>query len=292
MSKILVTGATGRLGRQVVEQLMKRIQPGNIRILVRDAEKAAALAAQGVEVCIGNYDDIASLQQAFQGVDKIYLISGNEIEKRDRQHDNVINAAREAGCVKHIFYTSFQRKKDITGTPLAAVAESHQHTEKSLQASGIGYTLLRHALYADIIPDFAGPQVFDTQTLFFPAGNGATTFATSADMAEAGAILLTDKSNRYLNAAVEISGSEAVTWQQIAGILSETGGKTVNYVSPDIATYRAAIEQTGLPPYLINLLIGFAQATADNQFELPGELETILQRKPVTVKEYLINHYR
>ncbi|BAV07152.1 NAD(P)H dehydrogenase (quinone) [Filimonas lacunae] len=290
MSTILVTGATGRLGRQVVEQLMNRTQPGNISVLVRDAAKAADWATKGVQVFTGDYDTPATLATAFAGVQKLYMISGNEMGKREQQHENVVNAAKAAG-IQHVFYTSFQRKNLEANSPLALVSNSHLYTEQLLAASGLTYTILRHALYADIIPDFAGPQVMSTQTLYFPAGSGKTTFATSADMAEAGAILLTASAAPYSNTHVEISASEGLSWEKIASILSQISGKTIQYVSPDMDAYTSTLAQAGVPPVFVSMLAAFAQTTALNEFDIPGQLENILQRKPASVESYLRQVY-
>ena len=170
MSKILVTGATGGLGKVVVETLLQTVRPDQLSVLARDPAKAADLQAQGVAVKQGDYSDYASLTAAFAGIDKLFLVSGNDLPNRVPQHTNVINAAKEAG-VKHVVYTSFQRKTEDGSSAAAFIAEGHLATEKLLEASGLTYTILKNALYLEVLPLFMGP-VLDTGTLYLPAGEG------------------------------------------------------------------------------------------------------------------------
>jgi len=291
MNKILVTGATGRLGSQVTAQLLKKTAAQNISVLVRDANKATALKDQGITVITGDYSDYASLLNAFKGIDKVYMVSGNDLENRVQQHKDLIKAAVEAG-VKQVFYTSFQRKTESGDSPLAVISSSHLITENELINSGLTYTILKHALYADIIPDFAGPQVLETENLVFPGGDGKTAFATTADLAEAAAVILLDNSGRYDNVAVDLSGSQAVTWAEIAAIISSASGVEIQYVSPSIDSYRGNLEKAGLPSFFVDMLAGFAWATEAGEFaEVTGELERIIGREPVSPTAYLNGVY-
>ncbi|RZK29166.1 MAG: SDR family oxidoreductase [Hymenobacter sp.] len=291
MSKIMVTGATGRLGKQVVEALLEKTDARNISILVRERSKAEKLQAQGVNVFTGDYNNYSSLVAAFTGIEKLYLVSSNDLENRFAQHQNVIDAAKEAS-VKHIIYTSFQRKTQTPGSPLSVVSQSHLDTEAAIVASGLTYTILKHALYADIIPDFAGHQVLENQTLLFPAGEGKTAFATSGDMAAGGAAVLVDDSGKFGNRAVDIAGSQAVSWAEIAAIISKITDKQIRYVSPEMSSYKEALTQAQVPPVFVNMLAGFAQATAEGEFDgVTGELESLIGREPVSVAEYLRTVY-
>jgi len=291
MSKILVTGATGRLGNQVVEALLKKTDAANISILVRESSKAAGLQAQGVNILTGDYNDYNSLIAAFAGIDKLYLVSSNDLENRLKQHQNAIGAAKEAG-VTHIIYTSFQRKTETPGSALSLVSQSHLDTEVALVSSGLTYTILKHALYTDIIPDFAGSQVLENQTLLFPATEGKTAFATSGDMAAGGAAVLLNDAGKFDNQAIDIAGSQAVSWEEIASMISAITGKQIRYVSPEISAYKQALTQAQVPPVFVNMLAGFAQATAEGEFDsTTGELENLIGRKPVSVAEYLKTVY-
>jgi len=165
MSKILVTGATGGLGSAVVNALLAKTEASNIAVLVRDAAKVEALKEKGVNILVGDYSDFDSLVAAFQGIDKLYFVSGNDIHNRIPQQENVVKAAVAAG-VKHVVYTSFQRKNETATSPIAFVAEGHLKTEEWLKASGLTYTILKHGLYTDLLPMFVGEQVLETGVIY------------------------------------------------------------------------------------------------------------------------------
>jgi NAD(P)H dehydrogenase (quinone) len=289
--KILVTGATGPLGGAVVKALLNKTAAANISILARSEEKAAALKAQGVKVNIGDYNDYASLVAAFKGVDKVYLVSGNDIPNRIPQHENVINAAKEA-AVKHVFYTSTQRKDETSASPIYLIEKAHLDTEDKLKASGLKYTLLQHTLYADIIPDFAGEHLLDIGTLIFPAADGKTTFALREELAEAGANLLLDETGNYENKAVVLTGVTGVTWAEVAAAISEITGKQIGYVSPSQEEYIAALNKAGVPEIFVQMLSGFGEAMKQGEFDqVYPDLEAILGRKPASFTNLLKSVY-
>ena len=166
---IVITGATEQLGRAVVKQLAKRVAAERIGVFVRDERKAAGLKEQGVKLFVGNYDDIAALDQAMRGVEKVLLISGTE-QNRIQQHQNVVDAAQRAG-VQLIAYTSRSVKgQDTTSNPLM---EGHFATEAYIERSGLNYAVLRNALYMDVIPLYlGGAQVFEKDGEFITAETG------------------------------------------------------------------------------------------------------------------------
>ena len=169
--KTLITGSTGHLGSATIEYLLNKVSANEIAALARNEEKAKTLKEKGIDVRIGNYDDYDSLVKAFQGIDKLLLISASEIGNRAAQHINAINAAKEAG-VKHIVYTSFIRQKDDPNSALWFIAKDHVETEEHLVNSGIPYTLFKNGFYMDMITDFIGENVLETQTVFLPAKEG------------------------------------------------------------------------------------------------------------------------
>ncbi|WP_461449866.1 SDR family oxidoreductase [Mucilaginibacter sp.] len=285
--KILVTGSTGPLGGAVVKTLLAKTEAANISILARSAEKAVDLKAKGVKVNIGDYNNYASLVAAFTGVEKIYFVSGNDIPNRIPQHENVINAAKEAG-VKHVFYTSTQRKNETPSSPIYLIEEAHLDTENKLKASGLKYTFLQHTLYADIIPNFAGEHLLDMGTLVFPAADGKTTFALREDLAEAGANLLLDETGKYENKAVVLTGATGVTWAEVAAAISEIIGKQIGYASPSQEEYIAALNKAGVPEIFVHMLSGFAEAIKQGEFDqVDSEFENILGRKPAPFTDLL-----
>jgi NAD(P)H dehydrogenase (quinone) len=292
MSNILITGATGHIGKAVTESLLKKTNKAALSILARDADKASAFNAIGVNVRIGNYDNYTSLLAAFKGIDKLYMVSGNnDLANRHKQHANVINAAKEAG-VKHIVYTSYQRKNETETSPIAMVGSSHLYTEELLKASGLIYTILQHGLYADLIPAFAGEQLLRNKTIYLPAGDGETTYALRADQAEAGANILLDETGKYNNTSIELGGPAAVSWAMVAEIISEITGETIVYTPADYAEFVETMTKAGVPAKISGIVAGFSLAAKEGEFDhVTNNLETLLGRKPVSVHTYLQSVY-
>lgn len=289
MSNILVTGATGQLGKAVTENLLKKANPLNVYGLVRDDAKATDLIPKHSHVKLGDYNDYSSLLLAFKGIDKLYMISGNDLAKRTQQHYNVVDAAVEAG-VKHIIYTSFQRK-DENYTPENFIA--HLHTEDKIKASGLTYTFLKHGIYAEMIPIFAGKQLLQNCKIFLPAKEGKTAYVLRDDLAEAGANILLDESEKYYNTSIELAGSEAFSWGQIAGKITNITGKPIRYVSPTVEDFKEALAGADVLNKAIDLMVGFNSAVADGQFDnINNELKNILGRRPANVGAYLKSIYK
>jgi NAD(P)H dehydrogenase (quinone) len=286
---ILVTGATGHLGKATVDFLLKKTAPSNIAVLVRDSTKAADFRAKGVEVRQGDYSDYDSLVKAFTGVDKLYFVSGTDLANRSKQHENVVNAAKAAG-VKHVVYTSFQRKNETETSPIAFVAKSHLDTEKLLKVADLPYTILKHAVYMDMLPIFIGDQVLETGVIFQPAGDGKASFALRADMAAAAANILTSEGHE--NKTYDISGKTAYSFGDIAQIISRITGKQITYVSPSLEEFQQALTKVGVPAEYIGLFAGFSEGIKQGEFDLTdATLERLLDRKPATLEEYLNSVY-
>ena len=289
MSKILVTGATGGLGRAVVANLLRTTSPDQLAVLVRDPAKAADLQAQGVEIHQGDYTDYASLLAAFAGVEKVLLVSGNDIPNRVPQHTNVINAAKEAG-VKHLVYTSAQRKTEDNSSAVAFVVEAHLATEKLLKESGLTYTILKNALYLEVLPLFMGP-VLETGTIYLPAGEGKVPYASRADMGAAGAAVLTGTGHE--NQSYEIANTTSYSFHDIAKILSDLSGKTIQYVSPDAEAFGTDLTAAGVPAGAIQMTAGFCVAIGQGEFDFPStDLEKLLGRKPESAEQVLKATYK
>lgn len=285
MPTILVTGATGGLGQAVVENLLQTTRPDQLAVLVRDPAKAAGLQAQGVTIRQGDYNDYASLTAAFAGIEKLFLVSGNDVAQRVPQHTNAVNAAREAG-VRHLVYTSFQRKTEDGSSAIAFVAEAHLATEKLLRQSGLTYTILKNALYFDVLPLFMGPQVLETGTIYLPAGEGRGSLASRADLGAAGAAVLTSPGHE--NQTYELAGNTSYSFTDIAQLLSSLSGKTIQYVSPSVAEFRAQLAAAGVPAEGIQMAAAFSVALAQGELDFPDPtLEKLLGRPPQSAAEFL-----
>ncbi|MVO08228.1 NAD(P)H-binding protein [Flavobacterium sp. TP390] len=287
---ILITGATGNFGSATINFLVEKgIQPHEIRALVRNEASATALLEKGIGIAIGSYDDYNSLTKAFTGVDQLLLVSGNDIENRLQQHLNVINAAKEVG-VKHIVYTSFQRKNETPSSPLWVVAHSHLETEKALKESGLTYTILKNNLYMDFLPGFIGEHVLENKTIYVPAENGTISAVLRSEMAEAAATILSSKGHE--NKEYDFTNNEALSYSEIAKIISETSGKNIVYVSPSATEYQTTLKGFGLPDEAVGVFTSFAVGQAEGELEkVSTDLENILQRKPVSVRSFLEKTY-
>lgn len=290
MSNLLVTGATGGLGQAVVENLLKTVSPDQLSVLVRDPAKAADLQARGVTVMQGDYTDYASLTKAFAGIDKLLLVSSNEITQRVPQHTNVITAAKAAG-VKHLVYTSAQRKTDDGSSAISFVTEAHVATEKLLKESGLTYTILRNGLYLDVLPQFMGPQVLETGTIYLPAGTGKGAFASRRDMGAAGAAVLTGTGHE--NHVYEITANTSYSFADIAKILSDLSGKPVHYVSPSAEEFGTALTQAGVPAEGIQMATAFSVAIGQGEFDSPNStLTTLLGHAPESAADFMKAAYQ
>ena len=287
---ILITGATGNFGSATLNFLVEKgVQPNEIKALVRNEASATASLEKGIGIAIGSYDDYDSLTKAFTGVDQLLLVSGNDIENRLQQHLNVINAAKEVG-VKHIVYTSFQRKNETPSSPLWMVAHSHLETEKALKESGLSYTILKNNLYMDFLPGFIGEHVLENKTIYVPAENGTISAVLRSEMAEAAATILSSKGHE--NKEYDFTNNEALSYSEIAKIISEISGKSITYISPSAAEYQTTLKGFGLPDEAVGVFTSFAVGQAEGELEkVSTDLEKILQRKPVSVRSFLEKTY-
>ncbi|MDN3669072.1 SDR family oxidoreductase [Echinicola jeungdonensis] len=287
-NSILITGATGALGGMVTEKLLDN-GVEDLAVLVRDPEKATDLKEKGVEIRVGNYEDKESLLAAFKGIDKLYFVSGSEIQNRTPLHLNVVNSAKEAG-VKYIVYTSFQRKNETESSPIAAVAESHLKTEKAILESGMNYTLLQHGIYMDLLPAFMGEKVLETGTIYLPAGDAPVSFTLREDMANVAVEVLSGEG--YENKEFVINNEEALSFEEIAKILTEITGKNISYHSPSEEEYLQALKNAGVTDEFAGMFAGFAGAFKEGEFtDTYQNIFKITGKKPVSVREFLSRVY-
>ena len=289
MNRILVTGATGQLGKEVVNQLLNKTDASNLAVMVRDASKVEELKTKGVDIRTGDYNDYPSLVKAFKGIDKLYFVSGSDHLHRIPQHKNVVNAAKEAG-VNHVVYTSAQRKNETDSSPVAIINEAHIQTENWLKASGMTYTILKHAIYLDMVPVFLGEQIMETGVANLPAGEGKVAFTLRADMAEVAAVILTSEGHE--NKIYDITNDKAVSFGEIVADISQITGKNIVYVSTSQEEYIQALSSAGLPIEYAKLFAGFVEAFKQQELDQTNNtIETLIGRKPVSVAQFLKQVY-
>lgn len=266
-----ITGATGQLGRLVVEKLKEKTASNKLVALVRSPEKAADL---GIEARAFDYSKPETLAESLQGVDQLLLISGNEIGQRKTQHENVISAAKEAG-VKWVVYTSLLH----ADTSSLSLAGEHLATEEALKASGIAYTILRNGWYYENYTASV-PAALAGGAFIGSAGDGKISAATRADYAEAAAVMLSSKGQE--GKVYELAGDEFFTLTDLAAEISRQTGKDIPYNNLPEADYAEALKGAGLPEGVAAAFASFDTGASKNDLYDDGKQLATLIGRPTT----------
>lgn len=276
---IAVTGATGQLGQLVVQGLLRTQPAAQVVAAVRNPQKAAALAAQGVQVRAADYGQPQELERAFAGVRTLLLISSSEVGQRTGQHQQVIAAAGRAG-VGLIAYTTVLH---ADSSPLA-LAEEHRQTEAALRASGIPHVLLRNGWYVENYT--AGlPAALQYKVVLGSAGTGRISSASRADYADAAVAVLTSGESQA-GRVYELAGGTSFTLAEYAAEISRQTGQSIPYQDLPEADYQAALLSAGLPAPLAQLLADSdAGAARGALFGSEPDLERLIGRPAVTVQQ-------
>ena len=278
---IVVTGATGRLGGAVVERLLGRVPADSIGVSVRDPAKAAGLAEQGVRVRRGDFDDAASLAHAFDGAERVLLVSAaTSGEAALRQHRTAIDAARAAG-VRRVVYTSHMGANPRS--PFAPMPD-HAATEAMLQESGLDFTALRNGFYTSSGLMLLG-HAMDTGEVAAPE-DGPVSWTDHADLAGAAAIALTE--DGFDGPTPALTGSEAVGLAGLAEIASEVSGRPIRRTVVTDARYREHLVANGAPQPAADMLVGLFAASRRGEFAaVDPTLGRLIGRPPLTVRDVL-----
>jgi len=237
---LVITGATGHLGSLVIESLLDQgVAAHDITAAGRDITKLKDLADRGVTVRVIDFNEPATLLDAFRRADKVLLVSGSEVGQRVRQHRNVIDAARTTG-VGLLAYTSIAN----AGATSMRLAAEHQATETALRDSGLPYVLLRNSWY---IENYTAqlPSILAQGTLAGSAGNGRVSAATRADYAAAAAAVLT--SDPEPGRAYELGGDQAFTLTELAAEISALTGQRISYQDLPVDDYAQLLTGAGIP---------------------------------------------
>jgi len=280
---LLVTGASGHLGRRVLELLLEANVP-NLVAATRSPEKLDDLKARGVEIRSADFSDLASLSKAFAGIDRLLLISTDVIDGKDtrlKQHQNAVTAAEAAG-VKHVVYTSLAH---ADSSPVL-FAPDHAGTEVALANSTLpGWTVLRNNVYLEFqISSIA--MAYQLGGLFKAAGDGKTAYVSREDCARAAAAALSsDFSGKRI---LEITGAEAVTQAELAAIASSVTGQTLNYVPVELEAVIQGMVGAGLPRPVAETYASFDTAIkVGNLAEVTNAVEELTGKKPNGIREFL-----
>lgn len=265
---IAITGATGQLGRLVIDKLKQKVPASDIVALVRSPEKAQSL---GVSVRAANYAEPDSLDAALNGIDTLLLISSSEVGQRTVQHANVIAAAKKAG-VKHLIYTSLLH----ANTSPLSLADEHIATETAIKASGLSYTIMRNGWYTENYTGAVGAAL--AQGAFIgSAGEGRVSSASREDFAAAAVAILTSPGHE--NVTYELAGDTAWTLKDLADEVSRQTGKEIGYHNLPEADYAAALHSVGLPKELADAIASWdVGASQDGLFDTGSELSRLIGR--------------
>lgn len=272
---IAITGATGQLGRLAVAALMRRVPPDQLVGIVRSPEKAADL---GIAARAADYTRAETLDAALKGIDKLLLISSNEIGSRAAQHRNVIEAAQRAG-VNLIAYTSVLH---ADRSPLS-LAEEHRQTEVMIKASGIPYVILRNGWYTE---NYTGsiPGALAGGSFMGCAGDGKLSTATRADYAEAAAVVLSTEGHAGMT--YELAGDLAYTLSDLAAEISRQSGREIPYKNLPEAEYARLLAGFGLPEGLANGLAAWdIDASKGALFDDGRQLSRLIGRPTTPLAE-------
>lgn len=291
---IIVTGASGQFGRATTEQLFKRVPPSDIILVTRSPEALADAAAAGATVRYGDFNDPASLPDAFAGGEKMLLISTSWVGQRAVQHGNAINAAVAAG-VRHIAYTSF-----VSASPEspALVSGEHLATEELIKKSGAAYTFLRDSQYAEAVSDVIAPLTLSTGKWLASAGEGRVAFVSRDDCVACAAVVLTEPGHE--NKIYHLTGPELLSFRDAARLIEEAGGRPVEYVVVSDEELLAHFDSLGVPrepdedaiasgiPWSSNDMVSFDRAIREGYLDIiSDDVETLLGRPPRSLQQVL-----
>lgn len=276
---ILVTGATGSLGRLAIASLLERgIEASDVAALVRDRAKAEELADLGVDVRVGDFNDPDSLDAALAGVDRLLFISGSEVGSRVTQHRNVVDAARRAD-VQLVAYTSIAHADD---SPLELAVE-HRATEAALAESGLPTVLLRNGWYVENYTAQI-PTQLEHGAVLGAAGDGRISAATRADYATAAARVVSE--DGHAGKIYELGGDTAFTMAEYAATLAEMASKPVAYRDLPSDEYRAALVAAGLPETFAGTLASSDEGVkAGALFVDSGDLSRLIGHPTTSLRE-------
>jgi NAD(P)H dehydrogenase (quinone) len=276
---IVVTGATGNLGGLAVDALLRRgAEPDSVIAVGRNTERLELRAERGVRTVAIDYQDRDSLQSAFEGAEKLLLVSGSDIGQRVEQHRNVVESAARAG-VELLVYTSILRADSAT----QLLAGEHQATEELLSSSGIPHVLLRNGWYFENYTSQI-PSYLENGAIVGAAGEGRISGASREDYAEAAAAVLT--SSDQAGAVYELGGDQAFTMAELAAELSRQTRRDIAYRNVGVDDYAELLASFGLPEPAARTYADGDRAVADGELYVEtGDLSRLIGRSTTPLSE-------
>ncbi|MBZ9965367.1 SDR family oxidoreductase [Mesorhizobium sp. BR1-1-2] len=284
---LLVTGASGQLGRGVIHHLLGslKVPPQRIIATTRNPENLADLAARGATVRAADFDDTASLEAAFKGADRVLIISTGELDllhgKRLRQHENAVVAAKKAG-VSHLLYTSMPNPEPVSPV---LFANDHYGTEQAIKASGIPYTIFRNGWYQENL-FMALPHAIASGHWYTSAGEGRIAHGARDDMAAAIAASLASGSTD--SKTYTLTGPQAYTTAEIAALVSEVTGKPLDVVQVSDDALTEGVKASGVPEDFAGVIVSFDVNTRAGRIAMVTDaVEMLSGRTPRTLRQFL-----
>jgi NAD(P)H dehydrogenase (quinone) len=276
---IVITGATGQLGRLVVDELLRRnVAAKDIAVVVRNAGKASDLKARGVDVRVADYDVPETLTSAFAGADRVLLISGNEVGKRIAQHRAVIDAVRKSGA-RLLAYTSILHGD----ASRIALASEHIATERMIRESGVPFVFLRNGWYIENYLGNLGAAL-EHGAVFGSSGAGRIAGATRADYAAAAAAVMAGSGHE--NKIYELAGDTPFSMEEVAAEISRAAGKSVVYNDLPHDEYEKFLVGVGLPkPHAATLADADQGVKRGELDDRSGDLRRLIGRPTTTLRD-------
>ena len=283
--RVVVSGASGQLGRLVTEQLLGALPSEEIILVSRVPNAVAEFEALGCEVRYGDFDEPASLKDAFSGGDRLLWISTNTIGRRTMQHRAALRGAEQAG-IQHIVYTS--STNPVAGHPLGRTVDENRETEELLHGSSLAFTVLRNAAYAELQVPLGAISVTYGK-LLTNAGDGRVAPISRSDCAAAAVAALTG--DGHAGQTYEITGPEAVTQADVARVLTDVTSRPVKVVATGDRRLMWTLGRLGTPKPLARAIVDLGIATREGYFDVVDpSFEQLTGRPARTLREVLLAH--
>jgi NAD(P)H dehydrogenase (quinone) len=286
--RIGISGASGKLGRLAVDAALARVRPADLVVTTRTPAALADIERLGVDVRHADFDVPASLERAFAGVERLLLISAsNDTGKRTDQHAAAIAAARRAG-VRHLVFTSMPRA-DEPLHPVGLTAEEYRDAELLLAGSGVPYTILRNAPYAELHVIERLLPALQAGELRINAGTGTAAFISRPDIAEAAITVLLQDGHE--GKTYDVTGNELLTYRQVVERAARVTGAALGYVDLDDSAFEHEATAAGLPPALVDTMTRIGKAIRDGYFAVRSDFfREVTGREPVSVRDVMQTH--